>query len=385
MSEQTVSGDKQRVSGPFCRIGWHPINLNSSDQVKKYLLSVGWQPTEWNYKEDKNGRPVYNLDGEKIKTSPKLTEDSFDSVQGDVPSLVARRNILVHRKRMLKNTRRDGEETGWLNQLRSDGRIEARGIPLATNTGRYRHSNVVNVPAIDAVYGADIRSLFTASSGLRLVGVDASALEARIQGHYVYPFRGGKALAELLIEGDIHQANADLWGVDRKGAKSPYYCLMYGGQPPKLAETMGCSLQDAQEYYDMFWGTYTPLAEFRDTITQVWKQRGGKKDGYLKGLDGRKLFARSQHALVNMMFQSGGSIVVKLATVLTDRWVRKYNIRSWQVLHMHDEFQRETHPDDVEKVKALSCKAFEEAGKYFNMNVPIIGEAKVGLNWRDTH
>jgi DNA polymerase-1 len=148
---------------------------------------------------------------------------------------------------------------------------------------------------------------------------------------------------------------------------------------------MGCSLQDAQEYYDMFWGNYAPLAAFRDTISDVWKQRGGKKSGYLKGLDGRKLYARSQHSLVNMMFQSGGSIVVKLATVLTDKWVKKYNIDSWQVLHMHDEFQRETKPEHVEIVKALSCKAFEEAGRYFKMNVPIIGEAKVGANWRDTH
>ena len=373
------------VEGPFCRLKWEPINLNSSDQVNEYLLSVGWQPDEWNYKTDRNGRPEYDEQGQKIPTSPKLTESSFESVQGDIPKLVARRNILIHRQRLLKNTRKDGKETGWLNQLRSDGRLEASGIPLATNTGRYRHSGVVNVPSVDAVYGADIRSLFTAGAGLQLVGVDAAALEARIQAHYVYPYKGGKELADLLVHGDIHESNAALWGVSRKEAKSPYYCLMYGGQAAKLAETMGCSLQDAQEYYDMFWGNYAPLAAFRDTIGGVWKQRGGKKSGYLKGLDGRKLYARSQHSLVNMMFQSGGSIVVKLATVLTDRWVKKYNINSWQVLHMHDEFQRETDPNHVELVQALSCKAFEEAGRYFKMNVPIVGTAKVGANWRDTH
>ena len=373
------------VEGPFCRISWHPINLNSSDQVKEYLLSVGWRPTEYNYKTDKDGRAIYDEFGNKIKTSPKLTEDSYDSVQGDIPQLVARRNILVHRQRLLKNTRKDGVETGWLNQLREDGKLTAGGIPLGTPTGRYRHSGVVNVPSVDAVYGADIRSLFRADTGLVLVGVDASALEARIQGHYVYPFKGGKELAELLIHGDIHQSNADLWGVSRKEAKSPYYCLMYGGQPPKLAETMGCTLAEAQDYYEGFWGTYTPLAQFRDTLTDVWKKRGGKRGGYLKGLDGRKLFARSQHSLANLMFQSGGSIVVKLATVLTDKWVKKYNVNSWQVLHMHDEFQRETEPQHVEIVKSLSCKAFEEAGRYFKMNVPIVGEAKVGMNWRDTH
>ena len=365
------------VEGPFCRIKYEPINLNSSDQVKSYLLSKGWQPTEWNTK--KEGREV-------IRTSPKLTEDSFDSVEGEIPRLLTRRAVLVHRQRLLKNTRKDGEETGWLNSLRDDGRLEARGLPLATNTGRYRHSVVVNVPNAHAIYGADIRSLFIAPSGRKFVGVDAAALEARIQAHYVYPFKGGKELAELLLNGDIHTENQQLWEMpERNDAKSPYYALMYGAQPQKLADTMGCSLKVAERRYEDFWGKYTALSEFRETITNVWESRGGKKGGYLKGLDGRKLFARSPHALVNLMFQSGGSIVVKLATVLTDIWCEKMKLDSVQVIHMHDEFQRETAERDTEMVKTIALKAFEEAGKYFNMNVPILGDVKIGQNWYETH
>lgn len=365
------------VGGPFTRLTWEPINLNSPDQVKTYLFSQGWVPTEWNTK--KEGR-------ETIKTSPKLTEDSFDSVKGGLPSLLARRAILVHRQRMLKNTKRDGEETGWLNSLRKDGRLEARGIPCATPTGRYRHSGVVNVPSVNAVYGADIRDLFTTPTGYQLVGVDAAALEARIQAHYVFPFKGGPELAELLINGDIHTNNQNLWNLpSRNDAKSPYYCLMYGGQPAKLAETMGCTLREAQKYYDDFWAAYSPLTNLKETLTDVWTARGGKRGGFLKGLDGRKLFARSPHALVNLMFQSGGSIAVKLATVLTDKWCEKLHLDSAQVLHMHDEFQRETREDHLQQVVDLSVKAFEEAGKYFKLNVPLVGEAKVGKTWLETH
>ena len=40
------------VSGPFSRITWEPINLNSSDQVKDYFLKHGWIPIEYNYKKD---------------------------------------------------------------------------------------------------------------------------------------------------------------------------------------------------------------------------------------------------------------------------------------------------------------------------------------------
>lgn len=365
------------VQGPFCRISWHPINLNSHGQVKDYLLSQGWQPTEWNVK--KEGR-------EWIKTSPKLTEDSFDSVEGDVPKLVARRAILVHRQRLIKNVRKDGEESGLLNLIRPDGRIEARAIPNATNTGRYRHAGVVNIPNPYAVYGSDIRSLFTAPDGYCLVGVDAAALEARIQAHYVYPFKGGPELADLLLNGDIHTHNKELWGmVERNDAKSPYYALMYGAQPQKLSETMKCSVWEATKRYEDFWAEYVALDMFRTQITKVWESRGGKNGGFLKGLDGRKLYARSPHALVNLMFQSGGSIVVKLATVLTDLWCEKRGLRSTQVIHMHDEFQRETHEDDAEEVAELAQLAFKTAGEYFKMNVPIVGEAKIGKNWGETH
>ena len=351
--------------------------MNSPGQVKDYLLSQGWKPTEYNTKKE-NGRT--------INTSPKLTEDSFDSVSGDVPKSVARRAILVHRQRMIKNTRKDGEESGWLNQLRENGRIEARAIPNATNTGRYRHSNIVNVPSSRAVYGADIRSLFIAPPGYRLVGVDAKALEARVQAHYIYPYEGGQELADLLINGDIHESNQILWEMDeRDHAKSPYYAIMYGAQPQKVADTMGCSVFEATKRFEDFWAQYVPLDMFKTSITKVWEQRGGKKGGFLKALDGRKLFARSQHALVNLMFQSAGSIVVKLATVLTDKWCEELGLRSVQVLHFHDEFQRETHEEDVQQVIEVSQLAFEAAGRYFKMNVPIIGDAKVGNNWNETH
>jgi DNA polymerase I len=102
-------------------------------------------------------------------------------------------------------------------------------------------------------------------------------------------------------------------------------------------------------------------------------------------LDGRKLFARSPHALVNLMFQSGGSISVKLATVLTDVWCNKLNLDSVQVIHYHDEFQRETLDAHVDQVKQLAEKAFSQAGTYFKLNVPLVGEVKVGKSWKETH
>lgn len=224
------------IKGPFTRINYDVINLNSDKQVKDYLLSQGWQPTQWNYKKD-GKRVLYDENGEKIKTSPKLTEDSFDSVEGDIPKLVARRSVLLHRRGTISNIK-DPENKGWLSNIRADGRIEACAVPQACNTGRFRHSVVVNVPKASpkVPYGTEMRSLFKASPGYVMVGVDAKALEARTEAHNCYPFTGGEAYAHTLIDGDIHAANAAIFGTDRDGAKAPKYAL-------KLAHVKSCELR----------------------------------------------------------------------------------------------------------------------------------------------
>jgi DNA polymerase I-like protein with 3'-5' exonuclease and polymerase domains len=55
------------------------------------------------------------------------------------------------------------------------------------------------------------------------------------------------------------------------------------------------------------------------------------------------------------------------------------------MLHFHDEFQYEVHKGSVDELKEISLNAFIEAGKLFEMNVPVTGEAKVGNNWAECH
>jgi DNA polymerase I-like protein with 3'-5' exonuclease and polymerase domains len=353
------------IGGPFTKVEFVPFNLNSDKQVKDFLFTQGWQPTSWNYQKDRAGRKVKDARGQHIKTSPKLTEDSYDSIEGSVGQLIARRNILVHRRRAVFNITKRGELKGYLNLTRqSDGKIEARGIPQGTPTGRYRHSILVNVPKADPkiVYGKEMRELFTVRDGYLMLGTDASALEARMEGHYCYDFEGGHEYAHELVDGDIHSKNASFFGTDRDGAKSPKYCLTYGGQPPTLAETVGCTLESAQRMYDNFWAGNTALAGFREAVEREYRlngttvnipQPGGwikqtTKNGWIMGLDGRKIFIRSPHACVNAKFQSGGSIVVKMATIFMNKWVKEAKLDAHQIIHMHDEIQWEVAPKDVE-------------------------------------
>ncbi len=372
------------VEGPFCRIVWNEINLNSSNQIKEYLLQHGWQPDEWNYKKE-GKREVYDDNGEKIKTSPKLTESSFHTVKGDIPQLIARRNILIHRKRMLKNTTNQGEEKGFLNIIRSDGRIGAGGVPQGTNTGRARHRGVVNIPGAGAVYGSEIRELFIVPDDKDFFGIDAQALEGRCLAHYLLNYPEGDMLADIILNKDIHEENAKLWGCSRKEAKSPFYALLFGAQPQKLAQTMQVSLSIATRYYNNFWSHYNSLSLFRDDLVRSWKSRGGRNGGFLRGLDGRKLWARSEHSLVNLMVQSTGSILVKLALIWINKRINQHKINAHQIIWMHDEGDFEVAKEDTTRLKEIAEQSFLDAGKFFGFKVPLIGTSLSGRNWRECH
>jgi DNA polymerase I-like protein with 3'-5' exonuclease and polymerase domains len=148
---------------------------------------------------------------------------------------------------------------------------------------------------------------------------------------------------------------------------------------------MGCKLNKARRVYNTFWTNNPALAALKDDLVKVWEKRGGNNGGYVRGLDGRKLFGRSPHSLVNLVFQSAGAIICKTAVCYLNNWIQKEGLDAKQVIWMHDEYQLEVHPDHVDRVKELAVLSYEKAGEYYKFNVPITGEAKVGLNWADTH
>lgn len=382
------------IQGPFNRIKYVPINLNSPEQIKKYLLSLGWKPQSFNYKKD-GKRLIRNESGKLIKTSPKMPkgDKEFELLEKDlsksgnpeqikIGKLIARRYILRHRKSILIND--DDPNKGWLGLVRPDGRLGAQCIAQATNTGRARHKVVVNVPKAKKKipFGIELRSCITVPNDKIMVGSDAKGLEARIEAHYCYPFTGGKEYAKELLEGNIHEKNMLFFGIDDYDlAKNGKYCLSYGGQAQKLADTLELPLKRGKESFEEFWEGNTALKECRDNLTEFYI-----KNGFIIGLDGRKIFIRSKHSIVNACFQSGGSIVVKTAMCfLFNSWLIKKDIDAKLLLFQHDEFQIEINPKHKEEYIKLADKSFKIAGKFYNLNVPLEGDSKAGKNWADTH
>lgn len=213
--------------------------------------------------------------------------------------------------------------TGFLSMYRTvDGRISTPAIEIGASTNRYRHIGVCNVARASSIYGKEMRSLFGCGQGMYQFGFDFSSLEARIQGHYILPFNGEELAEQLLASkpNDIHTLNSIKLGITRDQAKSISYALMYGASYKKLKAMLGLSDAEAKALYDAYWEAVKPLSDLRDEVVKVWKRRGSK---YVVGIDGRKIITRSQHSLLNALFQSGGVINAKYTTVFLFQYLEE--------------------------------------------------------------
>lgn len=250
--------------------------------------------------------------------------------------------------------------TGFLSMYREiDGRIPTPSIEIGAATNRYRHIGVCNIARASSIYGKEMRSLFGCGAGMVQLGFDFSSLEACEQGHYILDFDGAELAKQLLAKKpfDIHTLNAiKLFGSAdfRDAAKSISYMLMYGGSAAKARKMLGITQSEAEELVQGYWDAVKPLSDLRDAVVLSWVRRDKK---YVIGVDGRKINTRSQHSLLNALFQSGGVICAKYATVfmfqlLEDQGYRcnPFEFAELDVCGMieyHDEVQLAVNPELV--------------------------------------
>lgn len=360
------------VGGPYTRIVYKDYNLNSHDQVKKYLLSQGWEPTTYNRVRDE--------DGKWRTTSPKLTEDSFHTIKGDMGKLIARRSILTHRRRFIENYD-DPENKGALAYVREDGRVPAQGILCQTPTARTGHRGAIcNVPGEDAPLGPEIRALYGVKEPEVMLGADLDQIEARVTAHYAWLYDGGDYWRVLESVDDIHQHNADKIGVDRRTAKAFQYALFYGAKAPKIATIANCSLKQAEVYVDDFWSANKGVYDLIKGLEEYFNEYG-----FIAGLDGRKIFIRAKYKLLNSLIQTAAGILWKKWGCLANERLRESLVDCHQIIAYHDEYDYRCEKLAVPLASSIIKTAALDAGKYFNFKVPITVDIKVGQNWAEIH
>jgi len=273
----------------------------------------------------------------------------------------------------------------WLKMVTQKGRIH-HTCQLATNTGRNAHSR----PNLGQTSSDPrCRSLFLPGKGFRQVGADASGLELRMLGHYLSHFDGG-SFADVVVNGDIHQQNADRVGCSRKDVKTLTYAFIYGASDKKIGSSLDKSLTDGQagalgkqirkKFLDAIPG-------LDGLLTAVQKKA---ETDILRGLDGRPIRLQGKkHAALNYLLQSAGAIVTKRWGVIASNMIieagLQYEIDYQWLSYIHDEWNLAVVPDHVDTVKGILEWSIQDAGHYYKLKVPLNSEAKDGNNWAEVH
>jgi DNA polymerase I-like protein with 3'-5' exonuclease and polymerase domains len=334
------------------------FNPTSRDHIA-YILQkfYGWKPVEMTDK----GKPVVD-----------------EIVLKDIGSEIALQFF-----RCLELTKQIGMLTegvnAWLKLVR-DNRIHHH-CSVATNTHRcaHRKPNLGQVPAEH-----EFRKLFRATPGMVMVGADLAGIELRMLAHYLARWDGGR-YGDVLLNGDIHQENADKIGISRRLVKTVTYAFLYGAGDQKIGLSYDQSLspdkakQKGKEIRQAYMDAIPGLQKL------VEATKNAAKRGYIRSIDGRHISVDSGHKALNYLLQSGAGVIAKRWMLLTHEAIIRADIETQQLAFVHDELQFETTPPFINDLKFALQWAAAHAGEYYNLRIPIAADATSGSTWADTH
>lgn len=386
-----LTNNNDSISGPFTKVKFRKVDPSSRDEVVKFLLDSGWEPKEFNY----------NDEGEV--TSPKLSKDeTFEGVEGKTGKLLAKRIQIRHRRSVME---------GWLRNVRPDGRISAVVTGIA-DTGRMKHSGIVNVPNADAFFGKQMRKCFIASEGKTLVGCDATSCQDRMLANRarVEEFKDmllngdkdkgtdGHSLARKAVNYVHNKLGIPL--ISRQKAKNYNFAFKFGASDNKLGRMSNKGKEVGEKIRASLRKVFHAQAALVDDLTNQWERTahrtvnkwGGKSlsNGYIRGLDGRPICIQSPHAILVYMLQSDEAITMcKAYCLMYDRlneaghkWGDDYGI----VCFYHDEVTVECRKEIAQDVARIMEGCISDAGKHFKLDFcPQEGKAEIGENWFAIH
>ena len=269
----------------------------------------------------------------------------------------------------------------WMKLVNGDTRLRHQIISGGTVSGRaaHRNPNLGQVPGLQSPYGKECRELFTVPQGWVLLGADLSGLELRCLAHYLSAWDNGDYANEIM-SGDIHTKNQHAAGLpSRAEAKTFIYALLYGGGNRLIGDIVGKSSVVGAKLKRNFEQAIPAYKKLQEKLGSTLRDRG-----HIRGLDGRKLTVRSEHKALSQLLQSAGAILCKQWVKLIDDCLdpKDAYIVGW----IHDEVQIAIRNKELaEHVGNQSERVAQEAGRAFNLKIPIEAEWKIGQTWADTH
>jgi DNA polymerase I-like protein with 3'-5' exonuclease and polymerase domains len=396
----------------FVKMKTVEFNPGSRQHIAKVLQDKGWTPTK------------FTAGG-----SPLLDEETIEGAVSRYPELAGVGEYLMLDKRLSQLT---GSKQSLMAAVQDDGRIHGSINPMGTITGRASHfsPNLAQVPSAKKPYGSDFRALFRVEPGWKLVGADMQGLELRGLAHYLSFFDGG-AYGKTLLEGDPHWATVIALGLLPNGtardkhnqlhtilredcAKRFVYATVYGAGGAKVGAVIHEALlnarnnagQEGVEVYQSFFGDELAPSEVKlarvggkardrfaagiegyETLQAKIKARVFK-NGCIKGLDGRMIPLRKEHAALNTLIQSSGAILCKQwgADAFADISLSLEPGKDfWFAAWVHDEYQVACREQYAPFVGETLVKCAQHAGDPYGFRIRLDSEYRVADSWAGTH
>ena len=361
-----------------------PFNLASTKQLQEILF-------------DKLGLPV-------IQKTPKGAPSTNEEVLEELAFSHELPKVLVEHRGLskLKST-----YTDKLPQMVNPqtGRVHTSYHQAVTATGRLSSSdpNLQNIP-IRNEEGRRIRQAFIAREGFTVVAADYSQIELRIMAH----LSGDKTLIAAFQNGeDVHRRTAaEVFGIapenvsseQRRYAKTINFGLIYGMGQYGLAKSLGIDNISAKNFIDRYFARYPGVAEYM----QRTKEQAAAQ-GFVETLFGRRLYlpdihnknanarAGAERAAINAPMQGTASDLIKRAMIDVSRWLSECETSPWDdllqsklIMQVHDELVLEVPEAELDLVKEKLPQIMAKVDEGM-LNVPLVAEVGVGMNWEEAH
>ena len=158
--------------------GYEPPNPNAHGQIKDWLFSLGWRPQTFKYVRDVKTGKMRDIPQVNLPNGAGVCPSVLDLVDDNPDvAVLAGLGVLGHRIGIINGFLRD----------ESNGRLKAK-IAGLTNTLRFKHAEIVNLPKAEKLHAEGIRSSLVADDDEELCGADMASLEDRIKQHFIYDY-----------------------------------------------------------------------------------------------------------------------------------------------------------------------------------------------------
>ena len=323
--------------------------------------------------------------GKKTKTGWSTNADVLEKLK-DHP-LVA--DVLTYRQyAKLKSTYADG----LLKVIDPDGRIRTSFQMTVTATGRLSSTepNLQNIPTRTEL-GSKMREMFVAAPGHVLVDADYSQIELRLLAH----ISGDTAMQQAFLSGaDFHTVTAarvfhvpqdQVTHQMRSRAKAVNFGIVYGISAFSLSQDIGVTVQEAKEYMDRYFATYTGVKQYMTDVVDKAREQGYVETLWhrrraLPELKSSNFNMRSfgERVALNMPIQGTAADIIKLAMVRVHSRLAREGLEARLIMQVHDELIVECPEEEAPRVEALLQQEMQGVAE---LSVPLLAEAHTGRNW----